>query len=124
MCRIDYCDGLWKRRASIERVARREHECSECGRLIHSGETYEYFRGLWSDGQDEWVTVKTCLHCVIARGWLMSECGGWIYTEVLDELREHWEEDTIYRAPSLGRLIIGMRRKWQQRDGSLMPVPV
>lgn len=97
--------------------ARKEHKCDECARTIKPGEQYEYTFGKW----DGWVDViKTCQHCLAAREWLATACMTWTYHDVLGELVEHWDEEYDLRSVQLGRLIIGMRRRW--RDGA-DPIP-
>ena len=45
-------------------VARKEHRCCECGRVIRKGEEYERVTGMW-DGYID--TFKTCQYCVSLR---------------------------------------------------------
>lgn len=104
------------------RRARKPHECGECDRFIFVGEPYEYATGLSVDS-DTWYTNHTCAHCIAARSFLIKECNGYLMQGVLEDLEEHWQEDTLYRSHWLGRAILGIRRKWRKRDGSLMPVP-
>jgi hypothetical protein len=116
MCRSENADPATLCREVI-RLAVKDHRCDECGRTISAGERYEFVHGLY-DGH--WDTYHTCQHCQAARAWLERECGGWVYTEVRDELIEHWEEDWIYRTIWLARVIAGMKHRWH--DGRL-PVP-
>lgn len=95
------------------RKARIEHRCGDCLRSIEPGETYEYFTALY-DGY--WFEAKTCVHCIEARRWLLDVCGGWLYTEVLDELREHYIESSLYASVSLGRLLAAGKRQWKNRS--------
>jgi hypothetical protein len=99
--------------------AHKPHKCDECGRQIEVGETYEVATGLLEGHWDRW---KTCAHCVWARRWLISECNGWCFSFVYEDLLEHWEEDPLFATLDLGRRIVGIRNKWQ-RNGKLMPVP-
>ena len=108
MCRADG-DSAPEFFTDATPTARKEHKCGECGRTIHPGEIYERFSGKW----DGWMgAFKTCAHCVAARWWLHIACGGWLFGEVRDELVEHWWESDSLRSITLGRLIAGMRRKW------------
>lgn len=118
MCRADDADHA-KILASESRKARKPHKCDECRRVIEIGETYLHERGI-GDGP---FTNKTCSHCQVACDWLSKQCGGWVYTQVEEELREHWDEDTSYRTRELAHLIWGMDRFWRTRRGALMPVP-
>ena len=45
------------------KVARKQHNCCECGSSIEPGERYEYVSGLWED----FCVFKTCLFCVEVR---------------------------------------------------------
>lgn len=120
MCMADDGDGFVVS-SSATRRARRRHECGECGRLIEPtlGERYEHATGLY---EGHWQTFKTCGHCVAARSWLMVTCNGFLYNGVLEDLEEHWDESWELRSHYLGRAILGMRRRWSRRDGTLMPV--
>ena len=120
MCMVDYSEPS-KVFHRYERRARQEHKCDECGRVIAPGERYEAVAGL--DYDDHWWKAKCCEHCQWARGWLNVQCNGFVYHGVREDLEEHWDEDYLLRDLDLGRRIIGMRRKWQRKDGSLMPVP-
>lgn len=116
MCRIEDAEP-WDFFSRSSRRARKQWTCGECGRTIPVGETYDYAAGKY-DGH--FATCQTCQHCAAAQRWLSVACGGWVYGDVLEELVEHWEEEPGLRSWTLGRLIIGMRRKW--RDGAV-PVP-
>ena len=119
MCRVDYCDEFAEEISRETPTARKAHRCGECGRAVEPGERYERIVAKW-DGD---LTVsKTCSHCVRARRWLERECGGFVYTEVADELAEHWQESAEYRTKELRALIMGMRRGWRRR-GELLPIP-
>lgn len=120
MCRVDYCDERATIIADEMLVAKKDHTCDECGRFIRPGERYNRERGKF-DG--EMFIHKTCQHCVIAVEWMNATCGGFVYGEVEEELREHWCEDSGYRTRELARLIYGMGRNWQARKGGLMPIP-
>lgn len=118
MCAIDDGEGFEFSRGFM-RKARKEHRCCECGRGIEVGERHEYMRGLY-DGS--WDTFRTCAHCIAARSWLRVECRGWLYCGVGEELEQHWDDSGEYRSAWLARAIVGMRRQWKRRDGSLLPV--
>lgn len=117
MCRIEWCDEGPEFFSESFRTAAKDHRCRECYRTIAKGERYSYDAGKWNG---EFRSVKTCAHCVVARQWIQIVCGGWVYTEVLEELIEHWQEETELRSITLARLIAGMKQKWHEgRD----PVP-
>jgi hypothetical protein len=120
MCRVDYCDETALILADETLTAKKEHKCSECRRVIGAGEKYNRERGK-CDGS--MFTHKTCSHCQVARVWMYRECGGFVYGEIEEELREHWHESDVYRNRELARLIYGMGRFWKRRKGGLMPIP-
>lgn len=117
MCTTDF--DPWTVYRSETRRARKQHACTECGRKIESGETYRYIVGM-IDG--DWSDYKQCEHCQAAATWLQVVCNGYLLDGILEELREHWGDG--YRNRWLGRAIIGMRRRWRKRDGTLMPPPM
>jgi hypothetical protein len=117
MCRIDGAE----RSISVQdkdRFAIKNHRCGECGRTIMAGEKYHYDTTIYEGSRD---SFKTCGHCMVGRAWLLKNCGGFIYTEIMDEVREHAEEYPKLAMPLL-RLCAAARRKWQGRNG-LMPLP-
>lgn len=114
MCAVDDCEPLGMGRQAW-RTARKEHRCCECRRAIGRGERYEVTTGL-ADGT--WCTWRVCEHCRAAARWLDVMCGGWPFTCLGDELREHWLDG--YSSAVLGRLVAGVRLKWL--DGRI-PVP-
>jgi hypothetical protein len=120
MCMTDEIDDFVTMIAEGHFVkARKPHKCMECGRPIAAGESYhtESFR---FDG--EFMTHKTCAHCMVPRGWLQKECGGFVYNMIKEDLREHVTESDYYGWP-LARLYVSMRNDWKRRDGSLRAVP-
>lgn len=116
MCRVEQADWATFQNVTNPR-ARKEHRCGECRRTIPVGEQYERTSGLYDS---KWDVYCTCQHCQRARLWLERECGGWVYTEVCEELIEHWQEDELYRSFWLAHVIAGMKHRWH--DGRL-PVP-
>lgn len=65
-----YCDyELPQFYVAEVRTARKQHKCSECGRLIAEGERYEHVRGKW-DG--DMGTFKTCPRCLSLREWVKA----------------------------------------------------
>jgi hypothetical protein len=100
---------------SVLHTARKAHKCSECGREIGKGERYEYATGR----AEELFVNKTCAHCIDAREWLVKECGGYAFGCIQEDLTQHWYEERVHTS-ELGRLIVGMRRKWRNRKGQLV----
>lgn len=119
MCAVDYGEPTDVARIEL-RKARKQHKCDDCGRIIEPRETYTHWvflsEGYWSKG-------ACCAHCRAASKWLVEQCGGFLYVGILDDLEEHWNEEPLLCSMRLGRLIVGCRRRWKRRDGSLMPIP-
>jgi hypothetical protein len=75
-----YCTIL----KSSNPIARKEHKCHECYRIIQAGEKYLSETFLY-DGKID--LHKTCADCVSIRENFFS--GGWVYGETKAMLREH-----------------------------------
>lgn len=118
MCMVDYNDDPATELAKNHPVARKQHKCSECRRIIQPGEHYLNERIAY-DGSCS--TYKTCSHCEVARTWLARQCGGWIFGSVAEDIHEHASE----RRYGFGvkKLSIGIGRKWTRVDGTPWPVP-
>lgn len=117
MCMVDDADRV-NILSNVDRVARKEHRCGECGRMIQRGETYKVEAGVIDGRMD---VYKTCAHCLVVREWLSGECGGWVYAATDEDIVEHCNG---YGHPmSVYRLAVGQRRNWRTRKGALMPVP-
>lgn len=113
MCRVDYAeDGFWLRQPSQVKAAK-ERACEDCGRVITIGEIYYY--GVWKGERLD--TVHACDHCARAGRWLTVVCGGHLWPGVVEELREHWDEEWELHTLGLGRLVLCGQRKWTHRDG-------
>lgn len=117
MCRIDGAERSTVL-SSGYKVARKDHKCAECYRPIAKGERY-YYEAITYDGYFD--THKTCQHCQVARDWLVQNCGGFIYGEVIEEIEEHAQDYPDLRRP-LRRIVAGASRKWAFR-GALVRVP-
>lgn len=122
MCMVDLGEG-WKVYRSEHRTARVPFKCCECNRDVDAGERYFFATGI-GNGETKWETYKMCLHCdTYAARWLMAQCGGYLFYGVYEDLLEHRYELGMDEPDlSLGRAIVGMRRKWRKKDGSLMAV--
>lgn len=122
MCMIDDLDPC-EFYHEAKHKARKQHRCGECGRTIEPGETYMSASGK-SDG-DVW-TAKVCRHCRVAVAWLAAQCGGSVFGEIAEDLRNHVDEYS--RAPGvkkLARIYVGIRRQWKRFDGrGLLSVPL
>lgn len=119
MCAIDDCDERVEVLQEKDRVGRKEHRCSECRRTIAPGETYHYEFGKL---EGEAVTYRTCAHCMVARQWLRTNCGGWIYESVIQEICDHAVEYPTLAEP-LKLIVSGANARWKSIGGGLMPVP-
>lgn len=115
MCMVDGADGCYTEFERKIRTARKEHRCDECQRTITLREEYEYCAGIY-DG--DFVSNKTCRHCIDAREWLSIVCNGWLYGSVLEDLHEHTHESPELVGNWLMHVIASMRRGWT-RNGVL-----
>ena len=115
---IDYAEDEGGNFPAVTRTARKPHRCDECGRTIEPGEQYKIGAGIYD--RSAWH-AKQCRHCVAATTWLQAECGGFLHNAVREDLEEHWSE-VLPRSLWLGRAIVGMRRRWRRRDGTLLAV--
>lgn len=100
-------------------TARKQHRCGECGRDISPGERYQYVFGVWDNQSGSY---RTCAHCRIAQRWLQSNCDGWLFGCVLEDIQEHALGMGVFNhrdgyGSEPARLVVGMRRKWQRFDG-------
>lgn len=118
MCMIDGDDDRVTVLHERHRTARKEHRCAECGRGIVVGEPYLVERFI-NDGEAS--THKTCRHCEAVRGWLLSECGGWLYGGVAEDIGEHAQEGAGGLPVKLAA--VGISRRWKRSDGRMWPVP-
>lgn len=115
---IDDCDERAVALSSTRRVARKRHRCSECRRVIAIGERY-LVEAVASDGCVR--THRTCTHCCVVRKWLCNTCGGWAYTYIEEDLRQHIERQGAVReyGISVARMAVGMARQWRAPSGRL-----
>lgn len=121
MCMYDYSEPAQLLSASSPK-ARKDHKCDECRRVICKGEIYKAESTLY---EGEFSAHKTCTHCMVAREWLSDECGGYVWSAVVEDIGEHVSERKGYdEGVDLARMYVGMRRKWQRFDGAgLLKVP-
>lgn len=101
-------------------VARKQHQCCECGGIIAPLDVYERVAGTW-DGN--FSTFKTCQHCETARDWLLNETDwpgdvdGEGHSHFMEQLSEHLKEqaregDRKYAFRAY-RFVVLMRRRRQ-----------
>ena len=69
------------------RKAKKEHKCSECGRAIDAGESYQHVRGKW-DG--DVGTFKTCPRCLALKDWVAAHvpCFCWAHGNIIEDAIE------------------------------------
>lgn len=117
MCMVDFSDGRVTVIRDEWRKARKAHKCNECFRVIAAGERYS-FEFFTFDGDCN--SHRTCEHCMVVRGWLTDECGGFLYGGVEEDIHEHASEGYGFRVKLLS---IGISRNWRRKDGRMWPVP-
>ena len=103
---------------STNPVARKEHYCDLCNRIITPGERYNRQCNVGDDGL---YTFRACGHCQALIRAFNGESDWWYDTD----FGYSYEDIADYRPGSVAtaRLLIGWRRKWRRRDGSLYPLP-
>ena len=123
MCMVDFSEGHAEYWVDWMRKAAKPHKCYECNRTIGKGEIHQQTNVKWSGERPD--RYRTCLHCCIAGRWLIERCGGYLFGGVLEDLEQHWTDEGVHTF-ELGRLILGMRRRWLRVRGSqiglLMPL--
>lgn len=71
-------------------VARKEHNCDECGSTILPGEKYEYVSAIW---EGKFGTSKTCPDCMAIRSALMDmDCFCWSHRSLLNDIEMQFQE--------------------------------
>lgn len=93
-------------------VARKQHRCELCDRIIEPGERYNRQRNIGVDGP---YVFKACAHCA-ALVSLVNLDYDQEYTA--DDLWE-WDPGTFGEA----RWKVQYHRKWRRRDGTLYATP-
>lgn len=119
MCMIEGADGYAVVLKDKHCVARKNHKCSECRRIIQSGEKYHLESLVF---EREFSAHKTCSHCSVMRQWLIENCSGFVYEGVREDIWEHAQEYDNMGMKFL-RAAVGMRRRWTKKNGQLMKVP-
>lgn len=121
MCMMDDSDGAVTMIAEGRFYrAKTQHKCAECRRVIHAGESYHRESYVFDR---QFSIHKTCAHCMVVRGWLQNECGGWLYGAVEEDAREHVHNNGHLYGLDLYRAVVGMAWQWRTRAGRLLPVP-
>lgn len=123
MCMADDIDSCDVYNAKIYR-ARKQYKCSECRRAIEIAENYKRIFLVY-DGDA--VTTFACEHCIVAQDWLLRECHGFLTQGVLQDIEEHFEAAGMgEKLPGfwLGRIVLGMRKRWKTNSGKMLPIPI
>lgn len=108
------------------RMARKQHECEECGRQIMPGERYDRHAGVW---EGNFFTNMACGHCARLRR-MVDDLDAY-YNEVYygglgDWVSETYPETTAGDFTSdlwLARAVRDFRRHWQGNGGELLDLP-
>ena len=116
MCMIDDGGDRCTIVSSVNYTAIKEHRCAECKRSIPVGDVY--LRETLIVG-NRFATHKTCAHCQVVRRWLADECGGWMFSRVLDDIREHADKSVDGQIKVMADR---MDRQWKMSDGRLLPL--
>jgi hypothetical protein len=116
MCNTDHDSPDFYTETSNKAI--RDHNCSECRRVILKGERYKRVTGKWNGVVD---TFKTCAHCIVIQDWLLKQCGGYLHGGLKEEIYEHAMN---YQKIFIYRYLIGIQRKWRRfKDKKLMSLP-
>ncbi len=69
------------------RRAKKDHCCSECGRAITLGESYEHVHAKWNG---DISTFKTCPRCLALKEWVEAHvpCFCWAHGNIIDDAIE------------------------------------
>lgn len=115
MCRID---GEPADVYSVYKpIARKEHKCGECRRIILAGEPYERHSMVY-DGTASDHAI--CSHCAVLTEWLAIECGGTVTGEMIEDIEEHAHD---YERADLGSLAACARAQWMKGPSWRVPYP-
>lgn len=105
-------------------VARKNHECDQCYRVIQPGETYTRGSGMY---EGSWFTWRECAHChQLLQIWNIYEA---VFDDGVgpDDICEFEPSGSPSEYPL--RFIRWYRhraqyiKKWARKDGTLYPLP-
>lgn len=94
--------------------ANKEHVCGECLRNIGVGETYGRMAGVVDD--HIWSAL-VCTHCEAVAEYMFRIDDEVCYGEIADSLEQYAESYREFR------YLLGIRKKWTRKDGTLMRIP-
>lgn len=110
--------------------------CSECGRELAPGDELVYQATYVADDDDEGDprhTYRCCQHCERLSDWLSDQCGGFVFEQALEDVREHvldrdyiddnWVEIPFWEKLAVARHVTHALKQWRRPDGTLRPVP-
>ena len=97
-------------------IARKDHKCCECGRVIPKGEQYEYVTGKY---EGEFFECKTCWQCAeILRTF---SCGAVLHETLWEEMNDYVFENLTLSSECFTELSPGAKTflldKWQRWKG-------
>jgi hypothetical protein len=102
------CDGPQPDLYQVaQHKARKEHACSECGRRIAAGESYERVRGIWEGDPG---VYRTCCRCLALREWVKAHvpCFCWYHGNMIDDAIEEARNS----APEAPGFLFGAYRRY------------
>jgi hypothetical protein len=97
-CYCDY-DETFKVYERQTHVARKEHKCSECSRMIQPKERYEHAFGILSAGA---YVYKTCSLCLDLREFVVAHvpCSCWTHRNMREDVMND-AQGWAHEAPGL-----------------------
>lgn len=112
MCRTDgeYADAY----SVYKPIARKEHKCGECRRVILAGERYERHSMVHEGTASDHII---CSHCAVLSAWIGIQCNGTVCGELIEDIEEHALE---YERTDLRDLAIAARAQWCWPEASRM----
>lgn len=118
MCRFHPDEPYWDFATQKVKKASIEWLCTECMRVIHRGEHYMHTAAKY---EKKWYKYHTCLQCIEAAKVLGYFCGGWMWYQVIADLKEHGFDPTGSRS-AIEDLVFEMERGWVSESCGLADV--
>jgi hypothetical protein len=104
--------------------AAKAYRCHECYRVIDKGESVTRYAGSWEG--DFWKQdTPTCAHCVVLQEALREFTDPYEFGPLSDELADSdlWDLTNV-TVVQLLRGRVWFDRRWRDKSGALVPVPV